>query len=230
MGRVFCITGIDTDIGKTIVTGLIARSLLKRNITTITQKIAQTGCTGISEDILRHREIMGIGVQAEDESYLTCPYVFSVPCSPHLAADLDNRSIDPEVVKNATRKLLQNYEIVLLEGAGGVSVPLTRELLFIDYVEKEDLPLILVTGPKVGSINHTLTTLEIASQRGISVHGIIYNTFGASDERVCLDSREIFKQYLSFYGFNNMVVDVHSLEKYIDHQLPLPDFSELLML
>ena len=77
--RVYCISGIDTDIGKTIVTGLLAGSCLQQGIRTITQKIVQTGCIGLSEDIIRHRELMGIELQPVDFTGLTCPYVLPVP-------------------------------------------------------------------------------------------------------------------------------------------------------
>ncbi|MCK5071639.1 MAG: dethiobiotin synthase, partial [Desulfocapsa sp.] len=95
MCPVICISGIDTDIGKTIATGLLAKALLSQGYSVITQKVAQTGCTGISEDILKHRELMDTGLYPEDTNGLTCPYVFSKPCSPHLAAELSQTQIDP---------------------------------------------------------------------------------------------------------------------------------------
>ena len=95
-GKVFCITGIDTDIGKSVVTGLLGRYLLGRGVNAITQKVCQTGCKGISEDILLHRKIMGMALTDEDRQGLTCPYVFSEPCSPHLAGSLENTVIEPQ--------------------------------------------------------------------------------------------------------------------------------------
>ena len=88
LAKVYCVTGIDTDIGKTIATGLLARSFRNHGIKAITQKIVQTGCVGLSEDIIRHRQLMEIEPVPADHRGLTCPYVFPVPCSPHLAAEL----------------------------------------------------------------------------------------------------------------------------------------------
>lgn len=85
MGSVICISGIDTDIGKTVATGLMAKALLLRGYSVITQKVAQTGCTGISEDIQEHRKLMGVELLSEDQDGLTCPYVFSKACSPVLS-------------------------------------------------------------------------------------------------------------------------------------------------
>lgn len=214
MGQVTCISGIDTDIGKTIATGLMAKALLAKGHSVITQKIAQTGCTGIAEDIKEHRNLMGMDLLPEDKEGLTCPYVFSKPCSPHLAAELNDTSLDLEKIKKTTETLAAQYDHVLLEGAGGLMVPLIREVTFLDYLQKQSYPLILVTSPRLGSINHTLAALELAKGRGIQVKGIIYNCHRISDGDICKDSRSIFIQYLSKYGFPPVVVDMQSADGY----------------
>ena len=116
---VYFISGIDTDAGKSIVTGVIARTLLQKGVHVITQKFIQTGCVGISEDILKHREIMGIPPQEVDRDGTTCPYVTTYPSSPHLAAEIDRVEIDVERIHRSTEKLDAAYDVVLLEGAGG---------------------------------------------------------------------------------------------------------------
>ncbi|MDW7451219.1 dethiobiotin synthase, partial [Klebsiella pneumoniae] len=97
------------------------------------------------EDIQKHREIMGQGWFQEDHDKLTMPEIFSYPASPHLATRLDNREIDFQKIENATQTLAERFEIVLLEGAGGLMVPLTTSLLTIDYVAQHQFPVILVT-------------------------------------------------------------------------------------
>ena len=84
-GSVLAVSGIDTGIGKTYATGLIAKALLRQGKAVITQKIVQTGCEGVAEDILKHRHLMGIGLQDVDREGLTSPYVFRYPASPHLS-------------------------------------------------------------------------------------------------------------------------------------------------
>lgn len=123
-------------------------------------KFIQTGNVGHSEDIDLHRHIMGIPFTEEDKEGLTMPEIFSYPASPHLASQLDNRPIDFGKIKRATEELSERYDYVLLEGAGGLMVPLTTELLTIDYIAQENYPLIFVTSGKLGSINHTLLSLE----------------------------------------------------------------------
>jgi dethiobiotin synthetase len=213
--RVYCISGIDTGIGKTIVTGLLARSCLRNGIKAITQKIVQTGCTGLSEDILRHRQLMELEPQPVDLSGLTCPYVFTVPCSPHLAARLENRTIDCQVIRQATASLLDRYDMVLLEGVGGLYVPLNEEETLIDYLAAERYPLILVSSSRLGSINHTLSALALARSRDIDVAAIIYNRFEDADARIEEDSRQIFVRYMQKNGFTGPVIDLFPLQTYL---------------
>lgn len=87
---------------------------------------------------------MGIPFTEEDKEGLTMPEIFSYPASPHLASQLDNRPIDFGKIKRATEELSERYDYVLLEGAGGLMVPLTTELLTIDYIAQENYPLILL--------------------------------------------------------------------------------------
>lgn len=193
---VYFISGIDTDAGKSIATGVIARTLNNNGVDVITQKFIQTGCVGISEDILKHREIMGIHPQNVDKDGTTCPYVMTYPASPHLAAEIDNEDIDINVIHRATEKLEKLYDVVLLEGAGGLYVPITRDYLTIDYIQEYGYPLILVSSSKLGSINHTLMSLELCRFRGLKLAYLVYNDFPNDSEVIKNDSITIIKKYL----------------------------------
>ena len=196
---VYFISGIDTDAGKSIVTGVIARTLLQKGVHLITQKYIQTGCVGISEDILKHREIMGIPPQEVDRDGTTCPYVMTYPASPHLAAEIDRVEIYVERIHRSTEKLDAAYDVVLLEGAGGLYVPVSRQYLTIDYIQEYKHPLILVSSSKLGSINHTLMSLELCRLRGIEVAYVVYNDFPNDSEWIKNDSITIIRQYLDEY-------------------------------
>ena len=134
MSNVIFVSGIDTGIGKTYCTGYLAKLWNAEGIRTITQKLVQTGNLDISEDIEKHREIMNMGWFPEDEIKLTMPEIFSYPASPHLATQIDGREIDFAKIEDATQQLASKYDRVLLEGAGGLMVPLTKEMLSIDYI------------------------------------------------------------------------------------------------
>jgi len=213
-GRIFCVSGIDTDIGKTIATGVMARALLGAGIRVITQKFVQTGCQGLSEDIVRHREIMGIPLQDVDEAGITCPFIFPVPCSPHLAARLAGSKIDTRHIFAQTRQLSRQYDIVLLEGAGGLLVPVSEDVTFLDWLQDTGLPVILVTSSRLGSINHTLAAFEVLAGRGVELAGVVYNIDPATDTRISDDSRRIIEDAIGRYSFSCRMADLQLLENY----------------
>ncbi len=193
---VYFISGIDTDAGKSVVTGVLARSLHRKGVRVITQKFIQTGCRGLSEDIVTHRKIMGIPLQEADENGTTCPYVMNYPASPHLAAEIDGVEIRPEVIRQATERLEQAYDVVLLEGAGGLYVPVMRRYLTVDYIRENNYPLILVASSKLGSINHTLMSLELCRLHKIRLTHLVYNDFPSDSEEIRQDTLGVIGDYL----------------------------------
>lgn len=195
-GNVFFISGIDTNVGKTMATGLLARALAAKGHSVITQKMIQTGCTDLSEDIEMHRRIQGIPLMEEDRGGLTCPYLFSYPCSPHMAAEKDGQQIDLDVITQATEQLRERYAYVLVEGAGGLMVPNDFHSLTIDYIRERNYPLLLVTSGKLGSINHTLLSLFAARHYGINVKALIYNRYPAIDNLIEQNTLEYLQHYL----------------------------------
>lgn len=222
-GSVIAIGGIDTGIGKTTATGLLARHFTETGLRVITQKIVQTGCEGVAEgvaeDIAEHRRIMGLDMQEDDLDGTTCPYLFRFPASPHLAAAMEGREIDLMAIQYSTVRLQLRYDLVLLEGVGGLLVPLTPALLFADYVRDVGYRLVLVTSPRLGSINHTLLSLEACASRGIDVAGVIYNRFFEADERIVSDTREVIAAALKRYGFGKApLVDLDAQGQWSDHQ------------
>lgn len=191
----YFISAIDTEVGKTIATGLLGRHLCQQNNDVITMKISQTGCPSVSEDIQQHRQLMAMPWQDVDTQGLTCPYLFPYPASPHLAAALADQRIDIQHIESALASLEQRYETVLLEGVGGLMVPLTEELLLIDWLTSQSLPIILVTSGKLGSINHTLLSLAALQQRGLSLYGMIYNHYPDSDMTIGENTRLLLKKH-----------------------------------
>ena len=195
---IYFVSGIDTEIGKTYATGYLAKLWTEQGQRVITQKLVQTGNVDVSEDIEKHREIMGSGWFLEDHEKLTMPEIFTYPASPHLATRLDGRDLDFAKIEAATKELAQRFEVVLLEGAGGLMVPLTTELLTIDYIVQHRFPVILVTSGRLGSINHTLLSLEALKQRGLSLHALVYNLKDESkDPLISKDTADYLKAYLA---------------------------------
>lgn len=163
----------------------------------ITQKFIQTGNTGISEDIELHRRIMGIPLQREDLDGTTCR--LPLPTPPHRnwpPRSTTGRST-LSLVEKSTGKLLESYDTVLLEGAGGLFVPLTDTYSTIDYIADHRLPVILVTSPRLGSINHTVLSLEACRARNIEVAELVYNLYPPTSREITEDTRRYLKQYIN---------------------------------
>lgn len=197
-GKVYFVSAIDTDAGKTYATGYLAKLWKDKGVNIITQKLVQTGNKDVSEDIEKHRKLMQIDFTQYDHDKITMPEIFTYPASPHLAAEIDKREINLEKINNCTEQLRECYDVVLLEGAGGLMVPLKRDLLTIDYVAKMGYDMIFVTSGKLGSINHTILSLEAIKSRGINLKMVVYNMFPTpQDKTIMMDTMEYIKTYLA---------------------------------
>jgi len=173
--RVFFVSGIDTDIGKTYATGYLARLWNDEGIVTLTQKPVQTGVeTGLG-DIATHCALMGTPLPVGEEAALRLPQVFAYPASPHFAAQKEGKEVDVEAIDAATAQLALRCERLLLEGAGGLMVPLTPSFLQIDFIAQRGYEVVLVTSGRLGSINHTLLSLEALRSRGLKLHTLVFN-------------------------------------------------------
>ena len=222
MGETILVSGIDTGVGKTVATGLMARYLLRRGVNAVTMKLVQTGNVGYSEDLEEHRHFME-KTFPEDAQGLTAPQIFAFPASPHLAANLETRTVNMDAIRSACAALAQRYDLVLAEGAGGLAVPLTEDILTADLAAEMKWPLILVASGKLGSLNHTVMSLEFAAARKIAVRGIVFNYAPGADPVIDADSERMMKKYLGRYGFPQALVRIPELRT----PLPDPDFSAL---
>lgn len=205
------VSGIDTDAGKSYATGFLARQLASEGKNVITMKFVQTGNHDYSEDIDVHRRVMGIPMQPVDIDHTTAPVIFSYPCSPQLAAQIDGREIDLQLIDRCADKLDGEYDVTLMEGAGGLMVPLTDEFWTIDYPQSRGIPVALVTNGRLGSISHTLLALEALRQRGIKVAYLLYNTHFDKDTTIVADTRAFLHRYLARYSPSTRWLDIPSL-------------------
>lgn len=187
------VTGTDTDAGKSYATGELANLINANGGNATTMKFVQTGNKEVSEDIIVHRRIMGIEPTAADRLGLTAPVIFTYPCSPDLAARIDGKEIDLKIVDDAANTLSKQYSTVLIEGAGGLMVPLNGKYLTIDYIRERDLPTVLVTNGKLGSINHTLLAMYAIKQQGIKLFAVVYNSYFDYDKIIAEDTRKYIR-------------------------------------
>ena len=212
MSKILFISGIDTDAGKTFATGWLAREMRRGGVKTVTQKPIQTGCgcTGGAAnslkpevfalpsgcDIIVHREIMGCGLLPEDREGLTAPEIFPYPASPHLASKLAGREIDFAKIDAASRALAERYDVVLVEGAGGLMTPLTENYSTIDFIRERGYPVVFVTSAKLGSINHTLLALDALRARGMSLQSLLFNSFPETDPIIAEETQRFLRRVI----------------------------------
>lgn len=202
------ITGIDTDAGKSYATGWLARSIMDSGETVITQKFIQTGNKEYSEDIQVHRKIMGLQPQSVDILHLTAPIIYSYPASPELAARIDGTEVDVKIVTEATDMLAEQYAHVLIEGAGGLMVPLKGDYLTVDYIKEQELPVALVTNSTLGSINHTLLALSLLQHRKIKLFAVIYNHYFDKDKIISEDTHRYIRHWVETYHPGTLFIDM----------------------
>lgn len=211
MSETLFISGIDTDAGKSYCTAWLARRMMDRGLSVITQKFIQTGNVGRSEDIELHRRLTGTGPLPEDADLTTSPVIFSYPASAQLAARLDGREIDLGAIDRSRELLSSRYDVVLIEGAGGLMVPISDDFLTIDYVTSRHLPLALVTNGVLGSINHTILSLEAIAARQIDLKYVLYNTHFDTDPVIAQDTHDFIRRYLTRNFPSTSLLDVPSM-------------------
>ncbi len=189
------ITGTDTGVGKTIVTGCLAGYLSGRGYRVITQKWIHTGCgSGFPSDIRTHLKLIGLRLNTIKQllPYMA-PYRFKAACSPHLACRMENKKIVMSKIINSFKFLADQFEFVIVEGIGGALVPFSRSHLVIDIAKELELPVLVVAGNRLGAVNHTLLTIEALNSRKIPIHGIIFNNLEKGSGYILEDNPRIIK-------------------------------------
>ncbi len=169
------ITGTDTGVGKTVVAAGLALALKSRGLKVGVMKPVATGCMG-TEKYLISEDAVFLWEAAENEyPSLTSPFRFRNPLAPHVASTLEKKFVDPKKLVRAFRELSKHYDYLIVEGIGGLFVPLARDYYVCNLIKDFDLPLVVVARSTLGAINHTLLTVDAALVRGLEVRGIIFN-------------------------------------------------------
>ncbi len=194
-GGIF-VTGTDTGVGKTVIAAGLAAYLKSQAVSVAVMKPVQSGAKKVngrleSEDLALLLKATSILEPLE----LINPYCLELPAAPDLAARAAGIQIDPEEIIKAYRALAARYQTVIVEGAGGLMVPLADNYTFVDLIKQLKLPLVIVARAALGTINHTALTVSCAQSAGITVAGIILNhTHSATDGIIEKTNPEIIQQ------------------------------------
>ena len=184
MGAGVFVTGTDTGVGKTVVACALARALRGAGHDVGVLKPAETGVPPEGPlDAHALRAAAGVDDPMSD----ICPVQLKLPAAPTVAAAAEDTAVDLDVIRGAWSRLRTRHEVMIVEGAGGLLVPLAEKFTMADFAAELELPLVIVARAALGTINHTLLTLEAAEQRGLELAGVVIShatgTLSAADER-----------------------------------------------
>ena len=176
------VTGTDTDSGKTIIAGGIARALLHKGFNVGVMKPVATGGDSrregskprwVSTDALHLRQ----AAATSDSIDLINPYCFKTPLAPWPAARLERKSIDIDRIGAAYRELSRRHDYMVVEGIGGLMVPLKRDFFVVDLIARMHLAAIVVAKPDLGTLNHCLLTVSALKNAGIPLAGVVIDNW-----------------------------------------------------
>lgn len=172
------VTGTDTNVGKTVIAAGLAGALKNKGYSIGVMKAVQSGA-GMRNGTLYSpdAEFMVKVVETKDGMELICPYLLKEAMAPGVAAEIEGISIEIDIIKNAYMELKKKHDIVIVEGAGGIAVPVKKEFLVSDLIKYMEIPAIIVARAGLGTINHTVLTIEHAKRSGIKIMGIIMNNY-----------------------------------------------------
>ncbi len=173
MGEIIIfVTGTDTGVGKTYVSAILAENLKKMGVNVGYLKPVETGGR---EDTLTLKNVL----KNDDDLDLMNPINLKLPLSPNIAFDVENVHLTldeiKEKIKNAYEILKNKYDFLIVEGAGGVCVPIKDNFLMSDLIKFLNLDAVVISRPNLGTINHTLLTIEHLRNKNINVRGVIIN-------------------------------------------------------
>ena len=170
------ITGTDTGVGKTFVTAGLARLLSDRRLRVGVMKPVETGCARHGDELVPADATRLLAAAGGDQDLSSvCPYRFEAPLAPDMAARQAGRSLDPGAILEGFRTVAGSHDVVLVEGAGGLLVPIWERYTMADLAADLGLPLLVVAASRLGAVSHTLLTLEHARFRGLPVAAYILN-------------------------------------------------------
>lgn len=174
----YFVTGTDTEVGKTLISGALILKLREQGINAIGFKPVVAGtyqdATGksLNEDV----ETLRIASNLGSNELNLCPYVLDQPAAPHLVAARQSLKLEMSVMAEAFQNIQNQADCVVVEGAGGLLIPLNDQKDLSDFAKEIHLPIILVVGMKLGCINHALLTYEAIKARNLNIAGWIANT------------------------------------------------------
>ncbi|KFN04078.1 ATP-dependent dethiobiotin synthetase BioD [Bacillus clarus] len=188
----FFVTATDTEVGKTVVAGALAGVLRNRGYNVGVYKPLQSGHVASNPDGDAARLKAVAGVPTEEDKI--CPYSIEEPLAPRLAMKRAGRTVTLKQITSHYKELLEEFDSLLVEGAGGFAVPYTEDALVIDFAKELELPLIIVARPTLGTVNHTVLTISYAKVHGLTVAGVILSGCKEYEKERVQENKEMIEE------------------------------------
>ncbi|MFH1622325.1 MAG: adenosylmethionine--8-amino-7-oxononanoate transaminase [Candidatus Omnitrophota bacterium] len=219
------ITGTDTGVGKTIISSGLATAFRDRGIDVGVMKPIATGAIKnknrlVSQDV----ELLIKVSNSKDELNLINPYCADSPLAPNIAFKLKKEDISLKIIKECFEKLIKKHQLLLVEGIGGLLVPISDNYLVADLIRDFDIPLIIVSRNGLGTINHTLLTIKQAEESGLDILGIIFNNTKKNKKDISKKTNlEIIKKIAKVNIFGELpylkTINIGNLSKIIERNI-----------
>jgi dethiobiotin synthetase len=172
------VTGTDTGVGKTLVAAAIANWFSRRGVRTAVCKPMATGCVRRREGLVSEdAEFLAHHAYAKFSLNTICPQRFAEPLAPAIAAERAKQKIEWNAIDSAIQIMCRQSDVLIVEGIGGILVPVDRQLTVVDMAHWLGLPAVVVARADLGTINHTLLTLAALRQANVAVAGVVINQF-----------------------------------------------------
>jgi dethiobiotin synthetase len=183
------VTGTDTGVGKTVVACTIAATLAARGRRVSVFKPVVTGLAEAHQGPPDHERLRASARSSQSAADVSA-YLFDPPVSPHLAAEWAGQAVEPHVLRAAAHSALISGDVLVAEGVGGLMVPLAGRYLVRDLAADLALPLVIAARPGLGTISHTLMTLECARAAGLDVRGVVLTPWASEPTAIEHSNRE----------------------------------------
>jgi dethiobiotin synthetase len=172
------ITGTDTGVGKTLIAGVIAEILRQSGKKVGVFKPVATGCKKTPQGLVsQDARFLAHCAGGEFGLDIINPITFELPAAPFACEKAENKKVDLEKIAAAYKQICQKSDFVIVEGIGGIKVPITADIDVLSLAKSFDLPVVIVARSKLGTINHTLLTIDAVRRSGLLLAGIIINGY-----------------------------------------------------
>jgi dethiobiotin synthase len=189
------VTGTDTEVGKSVVAAAIVAAAVQRGMRVAAFKPVVTGLDEPVADWPRDHELLSQVANADQSPDDIAPHRYGPAVSPHLAEQLAGETVEPDAIVEAARIEAEKADVLVVEGVGGLLVPLAKEYLVRDFAGELSLPLVIAARPGLGTISHSLLTIEAARAVALRIQAVVLTPWPDEPEAIHRSNMETIERF-----------------------------------